>query len=63
MQTGAVKGDPRWAALGLVLGLVFANQSHMSMSADEIREVLRTTKEQGLNLRHLLLTAIRGQEK
>jgi hypothetical protein len=61
--SSAVKGDSRWAALLLVLGLKFANQSQMSVSADEIREGLRAAKEQGLNLRNLLLTAIGNQEK
>jgi hypothetical protein len=61
--SNAVKTDSRWATLILVRGLVFANQSQMSVTADEIRGSLRSAKEQGLNLRDLVPTAVKHQEK
>jgi hypothetical protein len=58
----SVKGDPRWAALGLVLGLVLAGKSLISVTADEVRESLRRTKQEGLNLGDLVLRVVKRRD-
>jgi hypothetical protein len=46
----AIKRDPHWTALVFVLGLVFAQQPGMTITAEDVRGFILNGEERGLNL-------------
>ncbi len=58
----AVKNDPRWASLVLVLGLVIAHRFSVRFTADQAQECFRCADEQRLNLIDLVQRAVKDKK-